>query len=285
VTSDFRTNFHAYSEHYGVGWLQKAVIGYLRRFHNKTLVTMVPTWQQRLTLSNLGFESLEVVARGVDTSLFSAARRNEELRRSWGAGPLDPVVISVGRLAPEKNLASLSAAFGAVKLRRPNAKLVLVGDGPSREAMRRHHPHAIFAGTQCGERLAACYASADLFLFPSLTETFGNVTLEAMASGLAVLAYNYAAAAAHIRHRKNGFLAAYGDGAEFCRLASAIVADVPSLRAVGAAAGITAQQLDWERVVCGLEALFISVAETARICRGINFARTGRTPLQNINPH
>jgi glycosyltransferase involved in cell wall biosynthesis len=276
VTSDFRTNFHAYSRHYGVGWLQQVVTAYLRRFHNSTLVTMVPTAQQQRTLSNAGFESLAVVARGVDTALFHPARRDEQLRRAWGAGPGDPVVIHVGRLAPEKNLPLLFKAFGAIKQRCPAARLVLVGEGPSSHAMRRKYPDVIYAGTRSGEALAAHYASGDLFLFPSVTETFGNVTLEAMASGLAVVAYNYAAAAAHIKHCQNGFLAAYGDAEEFSRFAAEAVTHMRALRRLRAAARITAYSLDWDPIVADLEALFVSVTEAVRVCKGMKAARTDR---------
>ncbi|MBS1138424.1 MAG: glycosyltransferase, partial [Proteobacteria bacterium] len=116
------------------------------------------------------------------------------LRASWHAGPRDPVAIYVGRIAPEKNLPLLFQAVAAIQEVRPGAKLVMVGDGPARRALERDWPQHIFAGMRTGEDLAAHYASADLFLFPSLTETFGNVTAEALASGLAVVAYDYAAA-------------------------------------------------------------------------------------------
>ncbi|HEV7819551.1 MAG TPA: glycosyltransferase family 1 protein [Burkholderiales bacterium] len=278
VTSDFRTNFHVYSRHYGLGWLQHAVTTYLRRFHNSTLVTMVPTAQQQRTLSNAGFESLVVVARGVDTVLFQPARRDHELRRSWGAGPDDAVVMHVGRLAPEKNLPLLFDAFAAIRQRCPGARFVMVGDGPSRPALRRQYPEVNFTGTRRGEELAAHYASGDLFLFPSMTETFGNVTLEAMASGLAVVAYNYAAAAAHIKHCQNGFLAAYGDADEFSRFAAEAVTHMKALRRMRAAARFTAQTLDWDRIVADLEALFFSVTEAALVCKGMNATRTDRAP-------
>jgi len=278
VTSDFCTNFHAYSRHYGVGWLQQTVTAYLRRFHNSTLVTVVPTAHQQRTLSNLGFESLAVVERGVDTALFHPARRDEQLRRAWGAGPQDPVVIHVGRLAPEKNLTLLGDAFAAIKQRCPNARLVVVGDGPSGRAIRRQNRDAIFAGTLAGAELATHYASADLFLFPSLTETFGNVTLEAMASGLAVVAYNYAAAGAHIKHCQNGFLAAYGDSGEFTRFAAEAVVHMKALRRLRAAARLTAQTMDWDRTVSNLETIFVSVIEAVHVCNGMGSVLPDRAP-------
>ena len=125
VCSDFRTNFHAYSLHYGIGWLKKPIVAYLRKFHNRTLMTMVPTEQLRAELAASGFRNLRVVARGVDTQLFNPARRSDSLRHEWGVQAETPVVIHVGRLAAEKNLAALTSAFLTIRQQQPNARLVL----------------------------------------------------------------------------------------------------------------------------------------------------------------
>ncbi len=270
AVSDFRTNFHAYSRHYGIGWLGKPILAYLRKFHNRTLCTMVPTETMRAELASLGFYRLRVVARGVDTRLFDPARRSATLRASWGAAPQDPVLLYVGRLAPEKNLDALLAAFEEVRKRAPRAKLVLVGDGPSRRELQARCPEAILAGMQRGEYLAAHYASADVFLFPSLTETYGNVTVEALASGLAVVAYDYAAAAAHIRHGHNGLLANFDSSAGFAALAAGLATDIPQIRTLGCHARQHALAHDWERVVQQLE----NVLEIAAGSGGGRFYRS-----------
>ena len=240
VCSDFRTNFHAYSKHYGLAWLKTPIVGYLRHFHNRTRLTMVPTDAMRRDLIAQGFDNLLVVARGVDTQLFNPQRRSDELRRAWGAGPGTQVVMHVGRLAPEKNLDVLIAAYRAMHGARPDTVLVLVGDGPARHELQRQWPQVVFAGLRSGVDLAAHYASADVFLFPSVTETFGNVTPEAMASGLAVLAYDYAAAAQLIRSGENGLLAAFDNPGEFIRMAAALAADGGSDRILGRRARTTA---------------------------------------------
>lgn len=264
VCSDFRTNFHTYSLHYGIGWLKKPIVDYLRKFHNHTLLTMVPTEHMRTELAACGFRNLRVVARGVDTQLFNPGRRSEALRREWNVTSETPVVLHVGRLAAEKNLAALTDAFIAIRQRQPRARLVLVGDGPERKALRSRLPDAIFAGTRRGEDLAVHYASGDLFLFPSMTETFGNVTLEAMASGLPLAAYDYAAAAQHVRHGTNGLLANYGQTSDFTAMASELAArheqDPEKFRAMGRHARLTAESLDWECVVQEMETLLLSIA-------------------------
>lgn len=260
VSSDFRTNFHAYSRHYGIGWLQKPIAAYLRKFHNRTLLTLVPTDAMRRDLSALGFRNLRVVARGVDTQLFTPQRRSETLRASWGATSDDIVVLHVGRLAPEKNLDPVLAAFEQIRKAQPRAKLVFVGDGPARANLQGRCPDAIFAGMRIGEDLATHYASGDVFLFPSLTETFGNVTVEAMASGLAIVAYDYAAAAEYLEHARNGLLVGFDNADEFVRLATALVESPERIRTFGAMARQSAERLAWSRVVEQFEMLLLAAA-------------------------
>ena len=272
VTSDFRTNFHAYSQHYGVGWLKKPIAAYLRKFHNRTAVTMVPTDALRRELSARGYRNLRVVARGVDTALFDPARRSEALRRQWGADAETVVSLYVGRLAPEKNLQALTVAFEAIRRRTPKARLVVVGDGPAATELRAQCPDVHFAGLRTGEDLAVHYASGDVFLFPSLTETFGNVTLEAMASGLAVVAFDYAAAAQHVRHAVSGMLATYDDSTGFARMAAEMASDPRRARRYGAQARATATTLDWARIVGLFESLLIAVAQTVHKGYGKGFS-------------
>lgn len=253
VTSDFRTNFHTYMRHYGVGWLRRPIFSYLRKLHNQTLCTFVPTEALRQSLLGCGFQNLKVVARGVDTRQFDPARRSDALRAAWGAGPETLVVLHVGRLAAEKNLTTVVRAFDALRQQRPDSLLVFVGDGPARRDMEARCPHAVFAGMVTGEPLGAHYASADLFLFPSTTETFGNVTTEAMASGLPMLAYDYAAAAEYLKDGQNGLLVPFGRDDDFVARAAHAVVNRFELREMGRAARYTAQGLQWEQIVAQIE--------------------------------
>jgi glycosyltransferase involved in cell wall biosynthesis len=262
VSSDLRTNFHAYSRHYGMGWLHGPVLAYLRGFHRRTRCTMVPTEALRRELAAQGFEDLRVVARGVDTQLYAPERRSEALRATWGAAPDDLVLVCVGRLAAEKNLTVLIAAYEQLRQHDPRARLLLVGDGPLRTALQARCPQAIFAGQRSGSDLAAHYASADLFAFPSLTETFGNVTPEAMASGLPVVAYDYAAAGQLLRQGESGLLVPPGDAGAFIDAVTALAADPARRRALGAQARATAITLGWDDVVARFEALLLQLITT-----------------------
>ena len=248
VTTDFHTNFHIYSKHYGLAWLRKPIIAYLRKFHNKSLRTLVPTQGILRELAAQGYHNLEVVSRGVDVSLFDPAKRSVELRRQWGIAENAPVVIYVGRLAAEKNLPLLIEAYTALHARQPDAKLVLVGDGPERAALQASCPDYIFVGMRIGEQLAMHYASADMFFFPSMSETFGNVTMEAMASGNAVLAYNYAAAAEYLRHNENGLVAEFDRPQQFIELAGSLANQPDHIAQLGRNARQTATTADWEKV-------------------------------------
>lgn len=259
MTSDFRTNFHAYSRFYNVGFLHKAILRYLRKFHNATQCTMVPTDELRQSLGPLGFQRLVVIPRGIDTDLFDPTKRSVDLRRAWGVGPETTVLLSVGRLAAEKNLDLTVKAYQHVRRKGADVRLVVVGDGPLREQIAGACPDAIFTGTQRGESLAVHYASADVFLFPSVTETFGNVTLEAMASGLAVVAFDCAAARQLIRHADSGCLAAVGDEIEFLALTNRLARETDFRSSIGQAARHVSLGQGWLKILQKTETIMGSV--------------------------
>lgn len=253
VTSGFHTNFDRYSVHYGVGWLRPAVAAYLRTLHRRTRATMVPTAALAADLAGGGIAGVRVVGRGVDTALYDPARRSPGLRSSWGVAHGAPVCLYVGRLAPEKNLALARRAFAAIRARHPAARMVWVGDGPSATQLAAEHPDHHFAGLRRGDDLAAHYASADLFLFPSLTETYGNVVAEAMASGLPVVAYRSAAAAELVEHEQNGVVASPGDESAYIAAALWMLEADGRPAALSAAARQAMLPRNWGRVVASFE--------------------------------
>lgn len=257
--SEFHTNFDRYSSHYGAGLLADLIATYLRHLHNRAELTMVPTQELAEQLSAEGYRRLRVVGRGIDTALFGPGQRSEALRRSWSARPQDTVAIYVGRLAPEKNLRLFVRAARAMRAIDPRLRVVVVGDGPDAAALRASEREFVFAGMRTGAELARHYASADVLLFPSLTETFGNVTTEALASRLAVVAYDYAAARQYIRHGESGLLAPFGQSDRFVALASQIAADRSLLERIRAGAELAAHALSWDRVIDDLEAVLLEL--------------------------
>ncbi|MGK0673514.1 MAG: glycosyltransferase family 1 protein [Halothiobacillaceae bacterium] len=263
VTSSLHTHFHVYARHYGLSWLSGPVLAYLRHFHNATAFTLIPTEDQCEQCAAEGFERLRVLGRGVDAELFHPARRDPALRERWGAGPETPVALYVGRLAAEKNLNLFVRAIHTMRERCPKLRAVMVGDGPLAASLRQAHPDIIFAGAQVGEALAAHYASADVFVFPSLSETFGNVLLEAMASGLAVLAFDYAAARQLIDDERSGLVAPVGDEAVFLRQAIRLVEDDGWVARMRQAARERAKQQSWSSIVRQIESMWLEVIDAA----------------------
>lgn len=271
VSTDFRTNFHAYTEHYKVGLLKKPIIAYLRKFHNLAHSTMVPTEQLRQELQALGFERLHAVPRGVDVHHFDPAKRSDDVRRSWGVkegdGEGDVVLLCVARLAPEKNLSVLLQVFTSLRQQYPRLHLVVVGDGPLRESLQRECPQAVFTGFMDEKNLALHYASADVFVFPSVSETFGNVCLEAMASGLPVVAYDDAAARLLVQSGRNGLLAHYSpaqggqtDAQALLAHTRTLVEDAALRQQCALDARQTALGMSWAAIFAQVERVLLHVA-------------------------
>ena len=254
VTSSFHTNFDQYTRDYRIGWLKPVVAAWLRHLHNRTRRTFVPTPTLLTRLSTEGYTNLRLLSRGVDTALFNPAQRDASLRNSWGVAPEDPVILHVGRIAPEKNYPLLFRAFDAVKAVEPRARLVLVGDGPRLSAYQRQRPDVIFTGFYTGLNLARHYASGDLYLHASSTETFGNVITEALASGLAVSAFDYAAAHEFIRHEENGLVAPVDDEATFFANARRLITNRPLRQSLRAAAPAAVHNRSWDAVIDGFAA-------------------------------
>jgi glycosyltransferase involved in cell wall biosynthesis len=272
VTSSFHTNFHAYTRHYKVSLFRNVALSWLRHVHNLTLRTFVPTADLCGELSALGFRNVALLSRGVDTRQFTPERRSPALRADWRAGPEDPVVIHVGRMAAEKNYPLLFRAYAAMAAANPRCRFVLAGEGPLKRSLMKAHPDCVFAGFFSRDEIGRHYASADIYVHASLTETFGNVLTEAMASGLAVAGFDYAAARIFVRDGETGLTARIGDPDAFVSAAVRLATD-PGLRArlrIAGRAAVEAQS--WEKVIARFEADLEEIAGVVR-------APSGDTPV------
>jgi UDP-2,3-diacylglucosamine pyrophosphatase LpxH/glycosyltransferase involved in cell wall biosynthesis len=266
VATGFHTNFHEYMDRYSLGGLQPLAMAYLKRFHARANCTLAPSPELVERLRSEGFQEVYLLGRGVDTALFDPVKRCELLRGTWGSGPGAPVAMVVGRVAAEKNLDLAMAAFSEMRRSVPDLQCVVVGDGPVRAKLASTHPWIHFAGVRLGEDLARHYASADILLFPSETETFGNVVLEGMASGLVTVSYDYAAAARFVKHGENGLKAEKGDATAFIEQARAALSIRPG-HAMRIAARELAESQGWHAVVAEFEARLESITcipETVR---------------------
>lgn len=252
VVSSFHTNFHDYSEHYGVPMLSPVVLGFLRWVHNNTACSMFPTQKLANQLANKGFKNTEVFGRGVNLDSFNPRLRNQQLRKKWGASDDSLVIVHVSRLAAEKNYELLLRCYQEILKELPDTQLVIVGSGPMDHALKKMFPKGIFTGPISLENrksLGEIYASADLFLYPSTSETYGNVLTESMACGNAVVAYDYAAAAMHIKTEHNGIAIPLDQEDAFIQASLQIAKNREQRQRLGKEAVKTAANFEWTPVI------------------------------------
>lgn len=265
VSSGFHSAFQEFSRYFEFPFLVKPIGKYLTWFHRKTAITCVPSQDTKLALQEMGVDGcISVVGRGVDTQLFNSNKKSHRLRAEWNADADTKVLISVGRLSPEKEVGLVIQTYIEMKSKTDEkVKLVIVGDGPDRtrlEQMAKDHD-VIFTGSLVGEKLASAYASADVFIFPSQVETFGNVALEALASGLPVVAYDYACAKKHVIHQQTGWLIPLGD-IELMRKTIHALPQRKVLNQMGICAEKNVSQAGWLKPVKDFEkALFSAVLQ------------------------
>lgn len=266
ISSGFHSPFQDFSRFFDLAFLMKPVQHYLRWFHNNTQLTCVPNSETAHSLRRLGFRCpLVVVGRGVDCTRFSPTYFNSALRRQWGVCENTRIMLYVGRLSPEKEIDVLISAYRSMSVEnRLPTKLVIVGDGPDRARLGRLAIglDVIFMGSLSGQALSQAYASADVFVFASQVETFGNVVLEAMASGLPIIAYDAACAGQHVRDGYTGWLSPIGCTDLLIRH----MQQLPSrgrLREMGCEAALDAAKIGWQHPVQQFEQALYSVVDQA----------------------
>ncbi|CAN5852676.1 glycosyltransferase family 1 protein [soil metagenome] len=250
VVASYHTHFSSYLSYYGLSGLETPLWWALRRFYSRCDQIYVPTPSMAETLRQHGIrEGLQLWPRGVDTERFTPAKRSLAWRRAHGLADDEPVLLFVSRLVWEKGLETLATVRERLQARGVPHRSVVVGDGPAGAKLRARLGDTVFTGRLEGDELATAYASADLFLFPSDTETFGNVVLEAMASGLAAVCANATGSRDLVTPGVTGYLAAPGDSAAFAEATAALLLD-PARRDTFATAALTrAQAYDWDAVL------------------------------------
>ncbi len=263
VATSYHTHFAPYLAAYRLGMLTGTAWSYLRWFHNRADLTLCPTPSARRQLQEKGFRDVEVWSRGVDSQRFDPLRSDPRLRRDLGIAPEETVLLYVGRLAAEKNLPMLVDAYR--RLKGPK-RLLLVGDGPLRATLERQAiPGVLFAGYRHGVELARFYASADIFAFPSLTETFGNVVLEAMASGLAAACFAVAGPGDQIVDGETGLLAATIDADALAARLQQLIDDRALRLRLGQAARTFAVGRSWEEINRQVRMYYLRISAVKKI--------------------
>ncbi len=235
----YQTDIPGYTARYGMPFLESASWQLLRDVHNRASLTLAPSTATRDQLVAHGVERVHLWRRGVDTSLFSPSLRSERLRAKL-AGPGERIVLYVGRLAPEKQVEDLKVIHDM-----PGVRLVIVGEGPERDALRRHMPRARFTGFRSGTDLATHLASADLFIHPGELETFGQTIQEAMASGLPVIAPRSGGPVDLVTPSRTGWLYTPGMLDELREAATDLLFDDAKRAAFGEAAQDSVRKRTW----------------------------------------
>jgi glycosyltransferase involved in cell wall biosynthesis len=260
LVTSYHTAFGEYLKHYGLGALDRASWPYLRWFHNSGRRTFAPSRHVATQLLAEGFRDLRVWGRGVDPLRFHPRFRSDAMRERMGASPSDFVVAYVGRVAPEKQLPLAIEAMRGVMARHPQVRFAVAGDGPALEECRAMAPaRSWFAGALTGEALASFYASADCFVFPSTTETFGNVVLEAMASGLPVVAPDIGATL-EIANRDTAELFAATNAESLADAVERVLLDANRRETLRTEGARIAQARTWDAIWDGLFREYLEVA-------------------------
>lgn len=253
VLASVHTRFETYPRYYGLGFIEPLVTRMLKRFYNRCDMLVAPSASTIDELIAMGMhDRIGMWTRGVDRTLFSPARRDPEWRHSLGLADDDVAIVFLGRLVMEKGLDVFADAIVALRGRQIAHKVLVIGDGPAREWFETHLPGGIFAGFKTGEALGQALASGDVFFNPSVTEAFGNVTLEAMACGLPVVAAGATGSASIVRDGVTGRLVPLmGQSADVAGCADALAAYCldPGLRAAHGKAGETrASEYSWDAI-------------------------------------
>ncbi|WDI32880.1 glycosyltransferase family 1 protein [Hyphococcus flavus] len=252
AVASFHTRFDTYPRYYKMSWLEKHLTNYMRRFYARCEHVYAPSHSMvdELRADEIG-RDIRLWTRGVDGALFNPGKRDVGWRRANGIADSDVLVAFVGRLVLEKGIDIFADAFKRAQAKNSSLKALIVGDGPERQAFAELLPGAVFAGYLQGEDLARAYASSDMFFNPSITETFGNVTLEAMASGLPSIGAAAAGSKSLIEDGVTGFVAdpcAKG----FAEKISFLASDAELRRQLGATARQRSERYCWDAILAEL---------------------------------
>ncbi|NMC27990.1 MAG: glycosyltransferase family 1 protein [Syntrophomonadaceae bacterium] len=251
VVTTYHTNFPQYLGYYRWGFMQKPVWKYLQWFHSFSSLNFCPSLATLEELLLHGIGNVRINSNGIDCDLFTPAKRSESLHRKF-APQNQILLLYVGRVAPEKGLETLMQAVKLLNRAGLKFRLLIVGDGPARQALQdMAMANVVFCGYKSGRELQAIYASADIFVFPSATETFGNVVLEAMASGLPSVVANRGGATELLRDQHNGLTFRTGDAESMVNCVLKLVYDNDLCHQLGQNARAFALTRTWDKTFAG----------------------------------
>lgn len=257
VVSNYSTNFTTILHSYKLGVFEKALEKYLIWFHNEADRSVTPSYESAKVLKRFGVRKVSIFSRGIDYDRFSPEKRDIVFRKSCLDGG-KILMLYVGRLSPEKDLHILRESMLRLNEKyKDRIALVVTGEGPMKDELEQTMPdNVIFTGYKKGEELAKIYASCDIFAFPSSFETFGNVVLEASASGLPVVGVDKGGVLELIDHGKTGYLAKAKDTESFTACLEKLIVDQRLRRSMSQNGRRHAKNRSWDSVFSDLMAIF-----------------------------
>lgn len=265
VVASYHTHFSSYLSFYRMEWAESAIWAYLRWFYKKCEHLYVPSRSMMDVLKTHGIEDgVELWPRGVDLRLFSPEKRSMRWRRSIGFDDDDIVISFISRLVIEKGLDVYADVLQELINAGKKVRGLVVGSGPADAMLRERFPRAVFLGHLGGEDLATAYASSDIFLFPSATETFGNVTLEAMASGVPTLCADATGSNSLVLPGKTGYLARAGDVASFVEYATCLIDETEKRMQMSMQARLEAETYSWQLILGRIDGYYDLILSSAR---------------------
>ena len=263
AVATYHTHFLAYADYYNLGAARPLLRFIARHFYNRCREVYVPTREMELSLRDQGVTAtIRLWPRGIELDRFSPSHRSDAWRADQGFTPDDIVVSFVSRLVKEKGPDVFADVVQRLQRDGLPVRALVVGDGPEREAMGLALPRASFTGHISGEALATAYASSDVFLFPSETETFGNVTLEAMASGLAPVCADAAGSRSLIDDGRTGLLCPPRDADAFTAATRRLALDIELRASLGRAGRDEAHEYSWPAVLARMVSYYRSIIES-----------------------
>ena len=276
AVASYHTHFSSYLKYYGFGKLEARSWRYLRRFYGQCRHVYAPSQSMADALRDQGVEKgLRLWPRGVDTHRFNPSRRDAAWRHAIGVRDDEPLVSFIGRVVREKGISTFAEVVRSLEEQGVPHRSMIVGDGPMLDELRRRLPRTLFAGRLENGQLARAYASSDVFLFPSDTETFGNVTLEAMASGIPAVCADATGSRTLVKHGETGWLVPAGDAAAFAQAVRRLIQDESERRRMGAAARDAARAYDWNAVMARMVRYYDEILHPEAPWSGDGYAGDG----------
>jgi glycosyltransferase involved in cell wall biosynthesis len=278
VVGSYHTHFSSYFKYYHLTVFERPLWFYMQWFYGRCAHIYVPSESMIDVLRSHGItEGLRLWERGVETDLFTPKRRSLAWRRALGVQDEEVIVSYVGRIVWEKGLRVFADVIESLRARGIPHRAMMVGDGPAEKELMQRLPDTIFTGYLEGTDLARAYASSDVFLFPSDTETFGNVTLEAMASGLPAVCADATGSRSLVDHGTTGFLATPRDAQSFLDATERLVTDTALRKEMGHNALEKSRHYEWEAVMARLAGYYEEIFDPALVLEGDSLPEQGAT--------